>query len=151
MAVAPVTYLLVRAVIGQNLCVDISFIGGNSLRIHLPPTSTLCCLCSISDVIGAVCVIARASERGLSSCQSVGQVQFGSWGTVIGWGPARMSVWWQGCTPPLGLCMLAIILLIPSRVYSPNFTQRSLLTAAWISFNLQFKIQLPHYAKRSGN
>lgn len=51
MAVAPVTCLLVRAVIGQNLCVDISFIGGNSLSIHLPPTSTLCCLCRISDLV----------------------------------------------------------------------------------------------------
>lgn len=39
------------AVIGWNLCFDISFIGGDSLSIHLPATSTLCFFlcCSISD------------------------------------------------------------------------------------------------------
>lgn len=129
MAVELVTSLLERTVIGQYL---VSLIGWNSPSIHLPAASTVWVFQRLNhyDAVWAVCLIVRLNDgvgrvgwgdgggRGVTSCRSVGQVQFGSWGMRVGWGPARMSVWWQGCTPPLGLRLHAIIFLIPSVLWS---------------------------------
>lgn len=115
MAVTPVTCPLGCTVIGQKASVSISFTGGKSVSLHLPASLTLYISAASparSLWCSSGCVIRRVSGGGLSSCQSVGQVHFGSWGTVMGWGPATMSVWWRGCTPPVGLSLHAIILLL---------------------------------------
>lgn len=69
--------------------VNILFIDRNPLSVHLPVVymffaasqvqSLCCCWRCLSG-----CVNVRVSGGGLSSCQSVGQVQYGSWGTVMG-------------------------------------------------------------------
>lgn len=84
MAVTPVTRLLGSAVIGQKSGVNISFIGVISLSSPACNTGLLhfCCISDSSHCAG--CVILRMSEGRRSSCRSVGQVQFGSGGTVIG-------------------------------------------------------------------